>query len=195
MKSPEIEVINRDNVPTPYQLRRLAMVGAKTAMQRQTLKRMAHRTDAYFFIDEVDYLNGTEVLEAGRIRHRMAARLGKKAVETGFQWSFKCYDMYWVEQETDKWMAERTLYRFEWQPQQTLVADRAIKIIGDQQAEARSGYDMGDTIDHFAMDDDAASILHAQMEFEAVTSDDCVHLISAMERYYAHLREHEIKAA
>ena len=92
-------------------------------------------------------------------------------------------------------MAERTLYRFEWQPQQTLVADRAIKIIGDQQAEARSGYDMGDTIDHFAMDDDAASILHAQMEFEAVTSDDCVHLISAMERYYAHLREHEIKAA
>lgn len=61
MKSPEIEVINRDNVPTPYQLRRLAMVGAKTAMQRQTLKRMAHRTDAYFFIDEVDYLNDTEV--------------------------------------------------------------------------------------------------------------------------------------
>ena len=84
MKSPEIEVINRDNVPTPYQLRRLAMVGAKTAMQRQTLKRMTHRTDAHFFIDEVDYLNGTEVLEAGRIRHRMAARLGKKGCRDWF---------------------------------------------------------------------------------------------------------------
>ena len=195
MKSTEIETISRDDVPTPYQLRRLAMVGANTAVQRHTLKRMTRRNDAYFFIDEVDYLNDTEVLEAGRIRHRMAARLGKKAVETGFQWSFKCYDTYWVEQESNKWMAERTLYRFEWQPDQTLVADRAVKVIGDDQAEARSNYDLGDMIDHFSIDNDISSIVHAQMEFEAVTSADCTHLIGAMERYYAHLREHEIKAA
>lgn len=195
MKSPEIETINRDNIPSPHQLRRLAMVGASTAMRRQTLRRMARKKDAYFFIDEVDYLNDTEVLEAGRIRHRMAARLGKKAVETGDQWSFKCYDTYWVEQSADQWMAERTLYRFEWQSDQTITADRAVKVIGDEQAEARAGYDMGDMIDHFSVDEDAASILHAQMEFEAVTAQDCEHLIGAMSRYYAHLREHQAKAA
>lgn len=195
MIRPEIESIDRNDTPSPMQLRRLAMVGATTAMRRQTLRRMARKKDAYFFIDEVDSLNDTELLEAGRIRHRMAARLGKRAIDAGQQWSFKCYDTYWVEQGPDKWMAERTLYRFEWQPERTVLADRAVKIIGDVDAAARADLDLGDTIDGFSMSDDAASILHAQMEFEAVTASDCEHLISAMSRYYAHLRRQEPKVA
>lgn len=181
--SVENEQTISENAPRPAQLRRLAMIGGASALERKKIRRLNKLDNALFFIDEVDLLavDARESDELVRMRHRMSARLGRKALSDS--WSFKFYDTYWVEQSPGTWSSERAQYRFEWTADDVYMAERQIRVVSE--GEYRPERDLADELDHFFVPDDQSYIWHAQYELERLTAGDVDMLIDDARAYYS----------
>ena len=172
------------HAPTPQQLFKLGAVGMNAAARQNKIRHLKSVERAHFFIEEMSHLNDSlhQQEEAGFIRHRMAGRIGRKVLEGAVPiWSLKFFDAYWVEHEKGQWRAERTRYRFEWDRNKTLLAERHIKFLEPGTDEL---VDLSDLIDRFSVADDEAVIWHTREQLEAVTREDCDLLIADAKSYY-----------
>lgn len=185
MSNRDYELLLSKTPPTPEQLRNLAMIGVRSAVGRNRLKHLKNASRAHFFVDEVDTLNEAKMPDdLTDIRHRMAGRIGVREPHGSRpkQWSLKYFDTFWVQQEDDNWLAERTIYRFEWNRLRVTMAQRAIRIIGDNSYDPDTGLDY--TLEHPIIPTDAIEMLHVQQEMEMVTYGDCAELIAESKEYF-----------
>ncbi len=164
-------------------------MGASSAMRRNKLRRLERMDDSYLFVDHMDIpVTPSEVRGTGNVRHVIGARIGKLATSDVVTWEAKYYDTYRVERDAGKWLVASTSYDFVWQPERTLVAERSVKVRGEKHAYYHDQVGVDDMVDRFYIHDDDAALLHAQMEFEAVTANDCNDLIAMLSHYYAGLQ-------
>lgn len=185
------ETVLPPNPPTPEQLHALTSVGFGSASSRNRLKHLKPRPNepeskAHYFVEELDLLPiYEEEVEIRNMRHRMAGRVGVRGFDltTGQPkvWSLKFFDTAWVEQAPNVWLAQRTLYKFEWTRTRAIMSERTTRVIGDGAIQMGDIYD---AIDNFRISDSELAVWHAQSEFETVTTDDVALLTSDAERYF-----------
>jgi len=181
------ETILAPNAPTPEQLHHLTSIGFGSASSRNRIKELKRSPRSHYFIEELDLLPlYDEDVEIRTMRHRMAGRVGVRMarMQNGPEvkhWSLKFFDTTWVEQEPTVWLAQRSLYKFEWNRSSVVMSERTTRVIGDG---AQQPTDMYDAIDGFNIRDDELALWHAQSEFEAVTGDDVELLAAEAKRYF-----------
>lgn len=180
------ERIVHEDAPEPAQIKRLAAVGASSAASRQRLKSLDRSKRAHYFVEEIDFLAEPEGVSEDypqEIRHRMAGRVGLSLVDGHSKlWSLNYFDTMWVNSERAGWQAARALYRFKWDRQQTILAQRSMRFIG-----GTGGVDLelADEIDQFRILDDEAAFWSAQEDFSRVTAEECEILIKDSQEYFA----------
>jgi hypothetical protein len=190
MSGRDREPLLSETPPLPEQLRRLSMIGVRSAVGRDRLMHLKRLSRAHFFVDEIEALNEANMPDSlTNIRHIMAGRIGIRESQAGNpkQWSLKYSDTFWVQQpDDDTWRAERTIYRFEWDRLRVTMAQRAIRIIGDN-----INYDpdvsVEDTLERTFIPVYSTDMLHLQQEMELVTYDDCDELIKEAKDYFSSL--------
>ncbi len=181
------EVIVPENAPAPEQLFRLAAIGVRTAASRQRLRSMRRTPKAHFFIDEVHFLNESSFNDdPSEIRHRMAGRIGRKAVNSVAlrEWSLKFFDTFWVQQPNGEWSAGRTRYRFEWNRSQTKLSERQIAVL--ESSGAGTSESIEDLIANRAQINDI-DLWQVRSDIASVNAEDCEQLIVDATEYYERL--------
>jgi hypothetical protein len=175
------------DAPNPVQLRQLAAVGIASAASRQGLKSPSQFPGSHYFIDSIDALTETRTVDNGPVEvyHRVAGRAGRvmqgeRDVKIR-QWSLKFYDVLAMRSK-GMWLNAQTLYRFEWDDQRTLLAERRLRLVGDSISGDR---ELGDIVDRFSVPDYMAALWHAGDEMLRVTAPECDALIRDMRDYFA----------
>ncbi len=190
--SVETERYIHSDAPDPAQLRQLAAVGISSVVARQKLKSPARFPNSHYFIDTVDAI-AEEPMNFGdgqmEIYHRVAGRMGRDIhSDAGVKlrkWSLKMYDVYAMRGKKD-WVNMQALYKFGWDDQKTLVAERMLRIID---ANGVQVHDTADAIDNFFVPDNMAALWHAETEMSLVTAPECDELIEGMQRYFSMVEE------
>lgn len=108
-------------------------------------------------------------------------RIGRKTLDMVpvREWSLKFFDTSWFEQPGGRWHGIRNRYSFEWAHDRVTLAERASLFVPSHAAA-----DMYHDLEHFAVADDFAEIMHAEQEMSQVTADDMEHLIAETTAYY-----------
>lgn len=180
------EYVIGDNPPLPSQLRVLANIGARSAAMRDQL-RSPKKLNGHYCVDEVDLLNfDTDEADLSRIRHRMAIRIGKKAIDSDVGekvWSLKYFNRHFVEQDPGEWVSSSVQYSFEWSRRQTLLAQRSVRVVDERQPpiEEKS---LGDEILDFHLPDNFSEMWHVRSDYEHVTKEDVDMQIKELSEYY-----------
>lgn len=175
------------NAPDPTQLRLLAAVGIASAASRQGLKSPPQFPRSHYFVDSIDALAEGSDIATGPVEvyHRVAGRAGRViGAERDMKlrrWSLKFYDVF-AARGGKEWINAQTLYRFEWDEQRTLLAERKLRLVDGLSV---SGLNLDDAIDKFYVPDDMAAVWHAEDEMSRVTAPECDVLIQDMRNYFA----------
>lgn len=178
-----------DDTPTSEQLFRLASVGIVAATKRQRLRRSRATPKAHMFVDELHLLRTPADGEVREIHHRMAGRIGRRAINDVSipAWSMRFLDSYWVEQAEGHWLGQRSTYRFEWKKDQTMMARKHTIFLENNQSDPQQTA-LGDYDAQIrSLDDLSVDLLHAQMQIETVSAGDCDELIADAQQYYGQL--------
>lgn len=193
------EYIMSDNPPQPRQLQELANISARSAADRGQL-RSPERLKSHYCIDEVDLLNADNLSsDLGRIRHRMAVRIGKKAMNMSHEgvgekvWTLKYFNRYFIEQASHNWISASVGYQFEWNRRHTLVARRKLRVIDESCPPVERLLE--DEVEQFHLEPDMADMWHAKSQYEQVTSDDVEMQIAELSAYYESLANAERRTA
>lgn len=183
------ERILPDDAPTSEQLFRLASVGIVAATKRQRLRRSRSTPKAHMFVDELHLLRTPANGEVREIHHRMAGRIGRRAINDVSipAWSMRFLDSYWVEQDEGHWLGQRSTYRFEWKKDQTMVAKKNTIYLDnafsdEPETSAERFFEQVTRLDITSVE-----LLHAQMQLEEVSAGDCDELIADAQGYYGQL--------
>ncbi len=179
----ETERLVHEQAPTQEQLRNLAFIGVKSAVQRERLRTLNRASNAHYFVEEIDLLGDVNLEDVPvQMRHRLAMRVGVRPPKDGMPkiWSLKFLDTYSVEARPGEWQFERSTYRFEWTRSKTLMADRATRLVclGDYIPDELDWY-----LDRFSIPNDAIDILAASEQLRMVTADDCDELTNEVTSY------------
>lgn len=182
------------DAPTPALLRRVASVCVASAASREMLKSPPKFVGSHYFMAAVSALEATSTSsghlpdEPIEVWDRLAGRVGRlREKEEGIklrQWSLKVYDVHSLKHRHTTWLNAQTLYRFEWDEQRTLLAERRLRLVTTQGEQVD---DIGDTIEKFYVPEDMAAIWHAEAEVARVTVPECEDIIERMTTYFARL--------
>ena len=179
----ETERIIHEDAPTPAQLHKLAKIGIGSAAMKLSLRSIPRAEGAHYFVDEMDLMDGLD-FEPLQARRRIAMRIGVRPPADGNSkvWSLRYFDTYHVEPTPNDWKTMRSIYRFEWTRTRALLAERTLRIVGDQQSQLK-------TLDEYfdqgvSFRDDAAQILSVEEEMRAVSRGDCEEVIDAASDYF-----------
>lgn len=185
-----------EDAPDPAMLRRLASVCVSLAASREMLKSPPKFVGSHYFIAAVSALDTDTSILAGQmpsaepveIWDRLAGRVGrvrhKHADIKLRQWSLKVYHTHASKREGLTWLSAQTLYRFEWDDQRTLTAERRLRLVD---AAGAHGTDIDDMINAFHVPEYMASIWHAEVEMARVTRHECEEIIEHMTGYFNRL--------
>jgi hypothetical protein len=185
-----------EDAPDPVLLRRMASVCVASAASREMLKSPPKFVGSHYFMAAVnifyadmDVFEGQPAAEPLERWDRLAGRVGRvREKKDGIklrQWSLKVYDVHALKHRGTTWLNAQTLYRFEWDDQRTLMAERRMRLMDTQ---GRHVDDLGDTIDRFSVPEDMAAIWHAETEIARVTVPECEDIIDRMTGFFGRLR-------
>lgn len=179
------EHIIGENPPRPKQLMQLANISIRSAAMRNQL-RSPERLEGHYCFDEIEALNTDNPQnETGRIRHRVAVRVGKQAAAMyrGQKiWSLKYFNRYFVEQNPGKWISASTTYQFEWTRKQALLARRTLRVIDE--ANPSEEWTLENWSGDITIAPDMAEAWHMQSQYEQMTQDDVEMQIEELGAYY-----------
>lgn len=174
------------NAPEPRQIDALARVGVGFAAKREQLKSLSSSKRAHYHVDELDLCDTSESGDILQVRHRLAGRVGvRKDYENSSRpiWSYKLFDTRWIY-NGEQWVASRALYKFEHNRVDTLMAERAIRVIGLNPVYGHDADGLTvDHLEHLLIQDDEAAFMGLRQDFEAVSSDDCNELMRSLQSY------------
>lgn len=194
MPLPDERYIHQD-APEPAMLRRIASVCVASAASREKLKSPPKFAGSHYFMAAVSAveadtstLSGQMPDEPIEVWNRLAGRVGRvREKEEGIklrQWSLKVYDVHALKHRHTTWLNAQTLYRFEWDDQRTLLAERRLRLVDTQGVQK----DLSDVLDAFHVPEDMAAIWCAETELARVTAPECEDIIKRMTVFFDQLR-------
>lgn len=184
--------------PRIRQLRQLASIGIKSAIERDRFRTLSRNSSTHYFVDEFTKMIGGEddeiendVFLPFEVRHRMAIRVGVRPPD-GYvpkTWSLKFFETYFTRPYTPdrQWHAARSTYRFEWVRDRITMADRSLQLVGfdDMPGEGELDY----SLEHFNVPSDIIGLLAVEDELRMVTEEDCDELIEDAREYFTTIEE------
>lgn len=185
--------------PNPKQLQQLSSHIMGEASDRNRLRKMARQGKACFFVDETEYIQIQDE-DLHSIRHRLAARVAKQTIEVprhnifaekyevGIpEWRMQLYDTYWYGAD-DARIGARSLYRFVWNNNEVLRAERATAVCPgrlprslDDELEYIDGMS---GINSELLKSDFVDLLHAENEYQTLTAGDVDMLDNSVGEYF-----------
>ncbi|MDN5819566.1 MAG: hypothetical protein L0H36_01885 [bacterium] len=197
-------ILPDDNAPTPSQLRKLALVGALSAVRRSRLRRLREDTDMMqeritaggtnppiFYASRADFRpsSATEDSVPCQMSGMISARIDEDNEKT---WSLKFVDIEHQSSDPARATGERSVYLFEWTRARVKLARRSLQSFSRAGTSGQiDGTDEMDAlmnqIDRFKAEDDIAGQWALELEMEEVTAADCQDLLENASNFFGQI--------